>query len=42
MVLDRFCQEWHSTYCVGVTGYGGSSYWYASNELYVPVCFIIQ
>ena len=32
----------YSTDCVGVNGYGNSSYWYASYELYVPVCFVIQ
>ena len=31
-----------STHCVGVGGYGGSGGWHASNELYVPVCFVIQ
>lgn len=32
----------NSTYCVGVS-HGGHSYdWYASRELYVPVCFVIQ
>ena len=31
-----------STICVGVTSYGYSSYWSASHELYVPVCFVIQ
>ena len=32
-----------SAYCVHVNGYGNSSYWYdASDELCVPVCFIIQ
>ena len=32
----------NSTYCVDVNGHGGSSGWYASNGLYVPVCFVIQ
>lgn len=31
-----------STRCVGVNGGGDSSYWLASNELCVPVCFVIQ
>lgn len=32
----------NSTNCVGVNDYGNSSYWGASNGLYVPVCFVIQ
>lgn len=31
-----------STHCVGVGGNGDSGNWYASNELCVPVCFVIQ
>lgn len=32
----------NSTTCVGVDGHGGSDNWTAGNELYVPVCFVIQ
>lgn len=32
----------HSTTCVFVTGHGDSDCWYASSELYVPVCFRID
>ena len=31
-----------STNCVSVGGNGNSIGWTASNELYVPVCFVIQ
>lgn len=31
-----------STHCVYVSYYGHSNGWYASNGLYVPVCFVIQ
>ena len=31
-----------STYCVSVNYNGDSNNWGASNELYVPVCFVIQ
>lgn len=31
-----------STNCVGVNYNGGSDYWHAGTELYVPVCFVIQ
>lgn len=32
----------NSAYCVHVISYGSSSGWDASDELYVPVCFVIQ
>ena len=32
----------NSTSCVRVNYNGSSNNWYASNELYVPVCFVIQ
>ena len=32
----------NSTFCVSVNGNGVSDIWDASNELYVPVCFVIQ
>ena len=31
-----------STHCVSVSGNGGSDTWDAGDELYVPVCFVIQ
>lgn len=31
-----------STSCVGVLHDGTATYWYAGDELYVPVCFVIQ
>lgn len=31
-----------SSGCVNVDDHGNSNYWGASNELYVPVCFVIQ
>lgn len=42
MVLDRFCREWRLAYCVNVGDGGYSGVWGASDELYVPVCFVIQ
>ena len=32
----------YSANCVYVNNYGTSSYWNASGELYVPVCFRID
>ena len=32
----------NSTNCVYVNGHGNSKYWNAGDELYVPVCFVIQ
>ena len=31
-----------SAHCVNVSNHGHSGHWYASDELYVPVCFRID